>query len=273
MNFAPALRSPFQAPPLSLLAVEPLRALFDSFASHVGCQPSAIGDGHPVIVYPGLGAGAMNTGQLRAFLKECGFTVYDWDGGVNTGPVGRLHDWLPCLEERLLAIHREHGRTVSLVGWSLGGVYARELAKSRPECVRQVITLATPFQALGHGNHAGAFFRLLHPESSHLDRALQDRVSRTPPVPTTSIYSKSDGMVAWRGCLEARTRRSENVEVCASHLGIASHPQVVRIVANRLAQPEGRWRPLTRAEPPWRGAPGLITPPSARRRSARWPAR
>jgi hypothetical protein len=248
MDFTAALRSPFKAPPLTLFAAEPLRALLDSFASHVGCQPRAIGDGHPVIVYPGLGAGAMNTGQLRTFLKGCGFTVYDWEGGVNTGPVGRLHDWLPCLEERLRTVHREHGCKVSLVGWSLGGVYARELAKSCPECVRQVITLATPFHALGHGNHAGALFRLLHPESSHLDPELQERVSRTPPVPTTSVYSKSDGIVSWRGCIEARTRHSENVEVSASHLGIVSHPQVLRIVANRLAQPEGKWRPLTRAE-------------------------
>lgn len=248
MDLATALLSPFRAPSLGLLAVEPLRALFDGFAAHVACEAVPVGDGHPVIVYPGLGAGALNTSRLRTFLKDSGFTVYDWEGGVNTGPVGRLHDWLPGLEERLRDVHGRHGRTVSLVGWSLGGVYARELAKSCPACVRQVITLATPFHALGHGNHAGTFFRLLHPESSHLDPALQERVSETPPVPTTSIYSKSDGIVSWRGCIEKRTTRSESVEVSASHLGIVSHPQVLRIVANRLAQPEGAWRPLRRGE-------------------------
>ena len=67
-------------------------------------------------------------------------------------------------------------------------------------------------------------------------------------MPTTSIYSKSDGIVSWRGCIEKQTERSENVEVSASHLGIVSHPEVLRIIANRLAQPEGRWRPLTRTE-------------------------
>ena len=233
---------------MALLAVEPLRALFDGFAAQMACEATRVGDGHPVIVYPGLGAGAMHTAQLRGYLKECGFAVMDWEGGINTGPVGRLHDWLPTLGQRLREVHARSGRKVSLVGWSLGGVYARELAKSCPESVRQVITLATPFQALGHGNHAGAVFRLLHPDSSHLDPQLQARVSETPPVPTTSIYSKSDGVVSWRGCIEKRTSRSENVEVPASHLGIVSHPQVLRIVANRLAQPEGQWRPLRRAE-------------------------
>jgi pimeloyl-ACP methyl ester carboxylesterase len=247
MDFAAALGSPFRAPPLSLLAVEPLRALFDGFAAHGACEATPVGDGHPVIVYPGLGAGAIHTSRLRSFLKDSGFTVLDWEGGINTGPVGRLHDWLPELEQRLRDVHARYGRKVSLVGWSLGGVYARELAKSCPECVRQVIMLATPFQALGHGNHAGAVFRLLHPDSQ-VDAQLQQRVSEAPPVPTTSVYSKSDGIVSWRGCIEQRTERSESVEVSASHLGIVSHPQVLRIVANRLAQAEGRWRPLRRAE-------------------------
>jgi hypothetical protein len=248
MNFAAALGSPFRAPPLTLLAVEPLRALFDGFAAHLSCEAMAVGDGHPVIVYPGLGAGAMHTSQLRSFLKECGYTVLDWDGGINTGPIGPLHDWLATLEERLREVHRQHGRKVSLVGWSLGGVYARELAKSCPQCVRQVITLATPFHALGQGNHASGIFRLLHPEPSRIDTELQERVSRTPPVPTTSIYSRSDGIVSWRGCLERKSRRSESIEVSASHLGIVSHPQVLRLVAGRLAQAEGEWRPLKRAE-------------------------
>jgi pimeloyl-ACP methyl ester carboxylesterase len=254
MDLATALASPFRAPSLSLLAMEPLRALFDGFAGHLACEAMPVGDGHPVIVYPGLGAGAMHTSQLRSFLKDCGFTALDWDGGINTGPVGRLHDWLPTLEERLREVHDRSGRKVSLVGWSLGGVYARELAKSCPECVRQVITLATPFQALARGNHAGSLFRLLHPDA-HVDAEVQERVSRTPPVPTTSIYSKTDGIVSWHGCLERKTRRSESIEVATSHLGMVSHAQVLRIVANRLAQPEGQWRPLKRAER-LRGAQG-----------------
>lgn len=244
MPFATTFRPPFQAPPLSLLAVEPLRAMFDGLAAHFACERGATGDGHPVIVYPGLGAGGAQTALLRRYLRDCGFAVHDWEGGINTGPVGRLHEWLGTLQDHLGRVHEEHGRTVSLVGWSLGGLYARELAKCRPAAVRQVITLATPFNSLGHGNHASGVFQLLHPGTSHLGAKMQERLREAPPVPTTSIYSKSDGIVSWRGCVQKRTRRCESVEVSASHLGIVSHPQVLRIVAERLAQPDGQWRPL-----------------------------
>jgi len=240
--------SPFRAPPLSLLAVEPLRALLDSFAARVGSQAQPVGDGHPVVIYPGLGGGSLSTATLRRFLKESNFAVQDWEGGINTGPMGPLHDWLDSLEDRVHELHRQHGRSVSLVGWSLGGVYARELAKRCPQVVRQVITLATPFNSLGHGNHAGALYKLLNPDNQHFTPELQVRLRETPPVPTTSIYSKSDGIVTWRGCIEQRTDHSESVEVSASHLGMVSHPQVLRIIANRLAQPEGQWRPLRRGE-------------------------
>jgi hypothetical protein len=237
-----------QAPPLSLLAVEPMRALLDYFAARVGCEALPIGDGHPVIVYPGLGGGAFTTSHLRRFLADSGFTVHDWDGGINTGPTGLLDDWLGAMEQRVRDLHREHARKVSLVGWSLGGVYAREIAKRCAECVRQVVTLGTPFASLAGGSHAGTVYRLLNGDTSQLTPELEARLRACPPVPTTSIYSKTDGIVPWRGCIEKKTVSSESVEVSASHLGMGTHPQVLRIVANRLAQPEGRWRPLRRSE-------------------------
>jgi hypothetical protein len=237
------------APPLSLLALEPVRALFDYFAARIGCEPSPVGDGHPVVVYPGLAGGALSTAHLRRFLSDCRFTVHDWEGGFNTGPSGILDDWLASLEGRVRQLRLLHGRKASLVGWSLGGVYAREIAKRCPECVRQVITLGTPFASLGGGNHASTVYKLLnrdHP--SQLTPELAARLRQCPPVPTTSIFSKTDGIVSWRGCIEKRSESSESVEVSASHLGMGTHPQVLRIVANRLAQPEGRWRPLRRSE-------------------------
>jgi hypothetical protein len=127
-------------------------------------------------------------------------------------------------------------------------VYAREIAKRCPECVRQVITLGTPFASLGGGNHAGTVYKLLNREQSHLTPELEARLRECPPVPTTSIFSKTDGIVSWRGCIERKSESSESVEVSASHLGMGTHPQVLRIIANRLAQPEGRWRALRRAE-------------------------
>lgn len=242
----------FRAPTLGLLATEPLRALLDYCAARVATVPVHDGDGHPVIVYPGLGAGALTTSHLRSFLKDCGFAVCDWERGVNTGPEGVFDEWLAPLEVRVRELHREHARKVSLIGWSLGGVYAREIAKRCPECVRQVITLGTPFAALAQGNHAGTVFKLLNRDKAHVAPGLESRIRECPPVPTTSIYSKTDGIVSWRGCVEKHTATSESVEVHASHLGMVTHPQVLRVVADRLAQPEGRWKPFSR--------------PSARRR-------
>jgi hypothetical protein len=248
MQSTQTLPSPFRAPPLHLLASEPLRALFDFVSAKAGGPPRDIGDGHPVIVYPGLGAGAFTTAHLRSFLRHSGFTPHDWGGGVNTGPEGIFDDWLAGFEEHVRALHRGHGRKVSLVGWSLGGVYAREIAKRCPDAVRQVITLGTPFAQLDGGNHAGTVFKILNRDKAHLSPELSERLRECPPVPTTSIYSKTDGIVSWRGCIERRSDRSESVEVTASHLGMVTHTEVQRIVANRLAQAEGQWRPLKRRE-------------------------
>lgn len=229
-----------------MLATEPLRAILDFCGSRVGHLPTVDGDGHPVVVYPGLGAGALTTSHLRSHLKQCTFTVHDWGKGVNTGPDGQFDDWLEMLAERVRALHALHGRKVSLVGWSLGGVYARELAKFAPGSVRQVITLATPFGSLQGANHAGTIFKMLGGDTSQLTSQMQERLRQRPPVPTTSVYSKSDGLVSWRGCLEKRAPQAENIEVDASHLGMTTHPEVLRIVADRLAQPEGGWRPYRR---------------------------
>lgn len=246
MNSRHAVTGDFTAPPIALLATEPLRALFDLFAAKLGHAPSIVGDGHPVVIYPGLGGGALTTAHLRSYLDDCGFTAHDWQGGINTGPDGAFDEWLRGLVERVRQLRRMHGRTVSLVGWSLGGVYAREVAKCCPEAVRQVITLATPFSSLVSANHARTIYRMLGGDDEQLTPALEARLRECPPVPTTSIYSKADGVVSWRGCLEKESVCVENVEVSASHLGMGAHPEVLRIIVDRLALPEGRWRAYRR---------------------------
>lgn len=246
MRPPPAATTAFTAPSLGLLFAEPLRAMFDLCAARLKQLPHYEGDGHPVVLYPGLGAGPLHTSELRTYLRSCRFLVHDWERGVNTGPDGPLDDWLEPLAERVRALHADEGRRVSLVGWSLGGVYAREIAKRCPQAVRQVVTLATPAHALGHGNHARTVCQMLFGDSARLTPELQARLAQRPPVPTTSIYSRSDGLVSWRGCLEPAGPQVENVEVHASHLGMASHPEVLRAVADRLAQPEGGWRPYRR---------------------------
>lgn len=233
----------FRAPALGLLLTEPLRAMLDLFAAKASQPPPVAGDGHPVVVYPGLGAGAFTTSRLRSYLQDCNFAVHDWGRGVNTGPEGDIDAWIAPLVAHVRALHAETGRKVSLVGWSLGGIYAREVAKLCPEAVRQVVTLATPFGAMHDANHAGTIYRLLGGDTSQLTAELQARLRQCPPVPTTSIYSKSDGLVCWRGCLERAGPAVENVQVNASHLGMPTHGEVMRVVASRLAQPEGAWRP------------------------------
>jgi predicted alpha/beta hydrolase family esterase len=242
------LPSAFRAPPLSLLAMEPVRALFDFAAAKFGARAEHVGDGHPVVVFPGLGATPLSTSHLRRFIDDAGFTAHCWGRSVNTGPEGDFDRWLDPLEADVRRWHAESGRTVSLVGWSLGGIYARELARRAPDAVRQVITLGTPFAAMRGATRAEGLYRLLNGNSAHLTDEQVARLRATPPVPTTSVYSKSDGVVSWRGCIEQRTPLAESVEVAASHLGMVTHPDVLRIVVDRLAQPEGQWRPWGRPQ-------------------------
>ncbi|RYY83875.1 MAG: alpha/beta hydrolase [Comamonadaceae bacterium] len=242
-----ALAAAYTAPPLSLLAMEPLRAVFDFCAGKFSAAAQPVGDGHAVIVFPGLGGAPFTTSHLRSFLRGAGFDAHCWGRGVNTGPEGDFDAWLAGLQGDVQRHHAATGRTVSLVGWSLGGIYARELAKRAPESVRQVITLGTPFASMRGSTHAETVYKLLNGDVSQLTPRLVARLRETPPVPTTSVYSRSDGVVCWRGCLEKKTPRSESVEVTASHLGMVTHPDVLRVVVDRLAQPEGRWRPMRRA--------------------------
>ena len=160
------------------------------------------GDGHSVVVFPGLAASDVSTLPLRAFLAERGYKPHGWDLRFNLGPrEGVLERSL----ERVRSSRAARGRKVSLVGWSLGGVYAREIAKLAPDDVRCVITLGTPFTGNPRANNAWRIYELA---SGHgLDDADQwRRVREAPPVPTTSIFSRSDGIVAWQCCLQARGR-------------------------------------------------------------------
>jgi pimeloyl-ACP methyl ester carboxylesterase len=200
------------------------------------------GDGQPVLVFPGLVAGDASTVPLRAYLKRLGYVPYGWNQGINAGP---RHGVLAGCRERIEEIHAEHGRSISLVGWSLGGLYAREMAKLLPGMVRQVITLGSPFSGHPHATHAWRLFEYVSGHSAS-DPKLMDRLREAPPVPTTSMYSKSDGVVAWQCSIQAPGRQTENVEVMASHLGLGMNPLALYALADRLAQKEGKWKPFSR---------------------------
>jgi pimeloyl-ACP methyl ester carboxylesterase len=234
-------------PPSKLLMLMELRA-FQEFGAFLGALPllslSATGDGHPVLVLPGLMSGDEATRPLRHFLSWRNYNVHGWALGRNMGLRDGLENKLTLLLKNL---NEQHGRKVSLVGWSLGGIYARQLAKLMPDRVRSVITLGTPFSGSPKSTNAWRAYEFASGRSVDHDAGeLGGALEEAPPVPTTAIFSRTDGICAWRGCIQQASPRTENIEVDASHCGMGAHPAVAFAVADRLAQAEGNWRPFDR---------------------------
>jgi len=205
------------------------------------------GDGHPVLVLPGFLASDRSTEPLRRYLRGLGYDTHGWGLGRSVGGVFATRD---RLRTRLNAIARTAGRRVSLVGWSLGGIYARELALDDPARVRSVITLGTPFAGDLSATNAHALYEFLTGESpGTLEPAAMARLAGPLAMPATSIYSKTDGIVNWRTSLVEPSPRAENVEVLGSHLGLGVNPAVLWAIADRLAQPEGTFVPFAGGGP------------------------
>jgi pimeloyl-ACP methyl ester carboxylesterase len=204
------------------------------------------GDGHPVLVLPGLVQSDLSTGPMRGFLTLRGYRSSGWGQGRNTGRTSFADE---ALRARLSALHAQHGRKVSLIGWSMGGLFARDLARQMPEAVRQVITLGSPFAGPAKASNAWRLYELLSGERAG-DPAVTRRFRGRLDVPTTSIYSRRDGIVAWQCCLDDDDDRDgarphvENIEVVSTHCGMGHHPAVLYAVADRLRQREDEWRPF-----------------------------
>ena len=240
------------APPSRLLQLLELRATWE-LAAGVAALPwlrlAPRGDGHPVLVLPGLVASDVSTRMLRKFLKSSGYDAHGWGLGRNYGPRPGVEAAMLALIDRL---HAQSGRTVSLVGQSLGGAYARMLAAQRPDAVRSVITLGSPVAGQPRSSNAWRVYEFTSGKSS-VDPKIWQQITQAPQVPTTSIYSRTDGVVAWQTSIEPSEQpHTENIEVVSSHIGMAVHPAVLFAVADRLAQPEGAWQPFERRG--WRAA-------------------
>jgi pimeloyl-ACP methyl ester carboxylesterase len=233
------------APSSLLLALE-LRAFWEAGALLPAwplLKRAPRGDGHTVLVFPGLTANDVSTVPLRHYIASLGYTVRGWEQGFNLGPRAGV---LEQAKARLEQTFASSGRKVTLVGWSLGGIYARELAKDLPEMVRGVTTLGTPFAGSHRTTNAWRLYEFASRRSIERESERYD-LPAAPPVPTTSIYSRSDGVVAWRGSLQAPSvlnLQTENIEVVASHIGLGLNPSAWWALANRLAQPEGKWQPF-----------------------------
>jgi pimeloyl-ACP methyl ester carboxylesterase len=201
------------------------------------------GDGHAVQVLPGFMASNTSTAPMRRLLKELGYDAHGWDSGRNVRVDNAL---IARLETQLARLNDDTGRKVSLVGWSLGGVLARELAKLHPERVRLVVSLGSPISDDRNHTSAARLFEMLNGKEPEAMQGGRFRsLDEAPPVPTTSIFTKTDGIVHWRGSVQKpATTPTENIEVYASHCGLGVNPSVLLALADRLAQAEGTWLPF-----------------------------
>lgn len=200
-------------------------------------------DGHPVLVLPGFMAGASSTAPLRNFIRKIGYTALDWGLGRNLAK----ENYLPILEKKLEKLFDKSGEPVSIIGWSLGGVYARQIAKAQPEMVRQVITMGSPFQGITRPNNVAWIYNLISggKKTSDIQTELLNDIPEPAPVPTTAIFTKQDGIVPWSLCKEKEeTHMHQNIEVKGSHLGLGVNVTVLNIIANRLRYRKHEWEPF-----------------------------
>lgn len=230
-------------PSLFWLATEGFRALAETSISYPYRRffaEEGAGDGHPVLVLPGFMASDFSTLRLRNYLNDLGYQSYGWELGRNYGKEEMLYAIADVTEK----LFETHGKKVSLIGWSLGGVYARQIAKMHPDKVRQVITLGSPFMGISEANNVAWIYNLITggQKVAEVNPELLADLVNPAPVPTTCIYSKQDGVVPWEFCMEAEEDSiHQNIEVRSSHLGMANNPSVLKIITDRLQYSRETW--------------------------------
>lgn len=209
-------------PEFFLGMIEPQRAMVEA-AGLITHLPKLVvsprPDGHPVLVIPGLSGGTNWCRVLRGYLTLAGHNVHQPRAGATKG---RLKTVVRRLAEHVEELQAQSGQSVSVIGWSVGGVTARQVGIAAAGATRRVITLGAP---------ASGFWYAEIPGTSGLSM----------PVPTTSIYSKSDPWFDWRTCAQPAGRFCEDVIIPSSHLGMATNPFAYTVILDRLAQDAGTW--------------------------------
>ena len=200
------------------------------------------GDDHPVIFLPGFGTGNGATFFMREVLKDRGHQTLKWANGHNWGIEQEMVD---NVVNQISTLARERNTPVSLVGQSLGGSIARVIANMIPNEIRCLVTLGSPLNSLGDVlDNVKDMYDIRTKGDLGAQEAWDSYgplIETNPPVPSTSIYSKTDGVVGWKESIQPVTTISENVEVCSSHLSMGFDIEVIKVIADRLAQPEGEW--------------------------------
>ena len=221
-------------PSLMTLAGEGLTPF--EFTRLLAASPSlalqARGRGEPVLVLPGLGASNKSTALLRGYLSWLGYDTNGWTLGRNHGDVAGM---LPFVIDQLRSLHRQSGSTVHMVGWSLGGILAREAAREYPETVRQVVTLGSPIVGGPKYTSMGALYTKNGGNLDAIEAAIAARECNPIRVPVTSIFSKRDGIVGWQASIDKHSNEVEHIEVRSTHLGLGISPDVFKILARKLA--------------------------------------
>jgi pimeloyl-ACP methyl ester carboxylesterase len=198
------------------------------------------GDGHPILVLPGFMATDKSTSPMRKFMSKIGYNPYSWGLGRNTAKL----EFLQTLSDRVDELYDEHEEQVTLIGWSLGGIFARQLAKAKPNKVRQIITLGSPFKGIHQPNNVAWVYNLVSggKKIKDIDPILFENIPLPAPVPTTAIYTKEDGIVPWQLCMEEETDIHQNIQVRGSHLGLGVNMSVMEIISDRLMYNKYDWQ-------------------------------
>ncbi|MBF0224399.1 MAG: alpha/beta hydrolase [Desulfobacterales bacterium] len=231
-------------PSKTLLFLE-VRALLELAAYFIAMpllQMAPKGNGEPVMVIPGFTAGDWATLPMRKYLTNRGYSAHGWGLGINLGYSEELDQKLSL---RLIELYKRYGKKINLIGWSLGGTYARELARWSPDLVRCVMTIGSPFAMTPKATNVWQLYEYLSGEKiDEMDKELFRRMQSPPPVPTTSIFSSGDGVVPPECSLECSAAHTENIHVYGSHCGLPHNPFVLWVIADRLAQHETEWKPF-----------------------------
>lgn len=200
------------------------------------------GDGHPIIFLPGFMTGNGATFFMRRILREQQHNALRWIHGTN---VGITEEMVEGVVDQVIRVSNDYGARVSLVGQSLGGSIARVVANMVPNNVRSVVTLGSPINGLGGIlDNVKTMYdaRTTGAGAEEAWASYYEHIVDNPPLPSTSIYSKTDGVVHWDESIMIETANAENVEVCSSHLSMGFDIDVIKVIADRLAQPEGVWQ-------------------------------
>ena len=193
------------------------------------------GSGQPAMVVPGFATDDGWTARLRSFLTSIGYEVHGWGLGRNNGRVLQL---VPAVARECKRLADDSGQSVRLIGWSLGGYLAREVARERPELVERVITLGAP--VVGGPTYTASAPMYLNKgyDLEEIATSVRKRERQPIAVPVAAVYSRSDGVVAWRACIDTFDNPLvEHHEVVSTHLGMVNSPRVFRLVADLLARP------------------------------------